>query len=196
MTIDYVFRVYAFDDMDYPAGTKLDGIQDFGGVRGAERFFGQYVEQVDGFDRITGVPVFPLKLMPGRERENLAVTFYFMITNHLVGHAAPGYPENRAGGEGSIALLFDNEQRALGFIVAAEPRPKEDRPQSVMTVSFYSGDGRLIDRLNVPLAWGRKGYGFVREGNIPDIAGITIENRDPAGIAIDDIIFDAVVPQS
>ena len=59
-----------------------------------------------------------------------------------------------------------------------------------MQVTFHGRDGTIIDRLDLELEWGRNGYGFARPDDQRDIAGITIENRDPGGIAIDDIIFD------
>ena len=178
-------------------GTRLEGVQDFDGVRAAERFSGQITQQNEGFDQILGDPLPPLTLAAGREFENLAVTFYFMITNHLVGHAAPGYPEDKAGGEGAIALMFDHPQSALGFRVAAEPAPKDGNvPKGLMTVTFYDVAGKRIDLMTIPLDWGRAGYGFEKTDKVPDILGITIENRDPAGIAIDDIIFDVTQPSS
>lgn len=192
-------QIVDFEDFDrfMSPGIRLEGVQDFGGLKAAERFSGQVTQQSDGFDQLLGSPLPPLTLAAGKEYENLAVTFYILITNHLVGHAAPGYPENRAGGEGAIAVLFDSDQSALGFQVAAEPQPDDpNTPAGVMTVSFYSRDGQLIDRAEVVLDWGRAGYGFERVNQIRDIAGITIENRDPAGIAIDDIIFDTTTPSS
>ena len=186
----------AFDKYLSP-GTKLDGVQDFGGLSAAERFFGQYIQEVEGFDTLDGLPAGPLVLMTGAPGENLAVTFYFMIGNHLVGHAAPGYPENHAGGEGSIAILFDTDQRAFGFRVAAEPAPDEgDPPKGRMWVTLYDRAGNQIDRLPITLDWGRQGYGFERTSGQSDIAGFTIENRDPAGIAIDDVIFELSEPTS
>ena len=65
-----------------------------------------------------------------------------------------------------------------------------------MQVAFYDRAGRTIDRLEVPLNWVRKGNGFQRVFGDNDIAGITIENLDPAGIAIDNIIFDVTRPSS
>ena len=178
-------------------GTKLDGVQNFGGLSAAERFFGQFVEDRDGFDTLDGAPTGPLRLSAGKPSENLSVTFYFMLTNHLVGNAAPGYPESHAGGEGSISLLFDDDQSAIGFLVAAEPLPEDaSQPKGQMTVTFYDRLGRRLDRLLIELEFGRSGYGFATANGQPEIAGITIENRDPAGIAIDDVIFGSTGPSS
>ena len=172
-------------------GLRLDDVQHFDGAAFGERFNGQATLNKEGFDTVFGTPSPPLSIVPGVPGENLAVTFYFLLSNHLVGHAAPGYPENRAGGEGAIAILFDRDQRALGFRVAAEPEPKEPQTKGQMTVRFFRRDGSEISRMDVTLNWGRKGYGFRRRGETPDIAGVSITNRDPAGIGIDDLIFDA-----
>jgi len=176
-------------------GTRLEGVQIFPGIAAAERFAGQVTVQDRGYDALTGYPAAPLELAAGPENQNLAVSFYFILSNHLLGSAAPGYPAERAGGEGAIALMFDIDQSALGFRVATEPLGGKVHP-GTMSVAFYARDGRLIDRLEVALDWGRPSYGFERTDGAADIAGITIENRDPAGIAIDDIIFDPPKPSS
>ena len=113
-----------------------------------------------------------------------------MLSNQVAGLAPPGYPERQAGGEGAIAVLFDRDQFALGFRVAAELEPDTPAKQGTMQVSFFRRDATPIATIDVMLAWGFQGYGFVREDEAEDIAGITITNADPAGIAIDDLIFD------
>ncbi|MEM6636660.1 MAG: hypothetical protein AAF667_12300 [Pseudomonadota bacterium] len=172
-------------------GTKLDNVQSFDGASFGERFRGQSVVQEDGFDALAGIPSGPLEVYAGAPSENLSVTFYFLISNHLVGNAAPGFPESYAGGEGAIAVLFDRDQRAIGFRVAAEPEPDTQAEKGVMTVSFFRRDGSIITQKTLPLDWGRGSYGFARTEDQRDIAGVTITNRDPAGIAIDDVIFDS-----
>ena len=178
-------------------GLPLEGVYDFEGVSLAERFLGQGLRQEDGFDRLTLSPVAPLRLVPGAEGQNLAVAHIFFLTNQIKGIAPPGFPAQEAGGEGAIAILFDHDQFAVGFRVAAEPTPDEDLAnKGWMRVSFYRRDGSLIALAQVALDWGRKGYGFMRAAKVRDIAGITIENHDPAGIAIDDILFDVREPTS
>lgn len=172
-------------------GNVLDGIAVFEGARIAERFSGQLVAQDGGFDILHLAPAGPLALQPGVAGQNLAVEFVFFMSNQLKGMAPPGFPEKDAGGEGAVAILFDRDQSALGFRVAAEPDPKNAAvPKGRMTVAFYRRDGMLIDRLEIRLNWLLAGYGFARVGGAEDIAGIAITNRDPQGIMIDDVIFD------
>ncbi|NRB00023.1 MAG: hypothetical protein HRU32_09415 [Rhodobacteraceae bacterium] len=173
-------------------GLRLDDVQSFKGAAFGERFAGQTTVMDNGFDIVQGRPMAPLTLVPGVAGQNLAVTFYFMLSNHLVGHAAPGYPENRAGGEGAISIMFDNDQYAIGFRVASEPEPSEPMAKGEMTVRFFRRDGSEIATLPVTLDWGRKGYGFRRSGDTTDITGVSITNRDPAGIGIDDLIFNGL----
>ncbi|MEL6645737.1 MAG: hypothetical protein AAFQ79_17535 [Pseudomonadota bacterium] len=183
------------DFEDFPRrlspGISLDGIQPVEGAALGERFQGQLIWQQDGFDRTGLIPDAPLALVAGAEGQNLSIALIYQLSNQLQGLAPPGYPATNAEGEGSVAVLFDRDQFALGFRVAAEPRPRDGNgTPGQMTVQFFARDARLIAEKTVTLGWGRQAYGFVREGEATDIAGITITNADPAGIAIDDLIFD------
>jgi len=172
-------------------GLPLDGVEVFDGARFAERFKGQLAVQRAGFDDLLAAPVAPLTLEPGPPGQNLAVMFIYFMTNQLKGMAPPGYPEEEAGGEGAVSVLFDRDQSALGFRVTSEPKPLvAGVPKGQMVVAFYRRDGLLLDRLVVDLDWVLGSYGFRRVGGVEDIAGISITNRDPAGVAIDDVIFD------
>lgn len=171
-------------------GNRLDGVEVFEGARIAERFTGQIVGQDSGFDALLLMPMPPLRLQAGKPGENLAVEFVFFMSNQLKGMAPPGYPEKDAGGEGAVSILFDRDQSALGFRVTSEPRPDTAVPKGRMTVAFYRRDGTLIDRHEVELQWLLAGYGFARTNGAADIAGISITNRDPQGVMIDDVIFD------
>ncbi len=172
-------------------GRNIDGIARFTGARIAERFAGQVTLSPAGFDELHATPTPPLRLEPGLPGQNLAVEFVFFMSNQLKGMAPPGFPERSAGGEGAVSILFDRDQNALGFRVASEPEPHQPAPKGRMTVSFFTRDGALIETLEVELDWLLAGYGFARAGATSDIAGISITNRDPQGVMIDDIIFDA-----
>ena len=172
-------------------GKPLDEIEVFNGARFGERFAGQILAEQDGFDVLHLKPVGPLSLSSGVPGQNLAVVFIFYMSNQLKGMAPPGFPQVEAGGEGAVSILFDRDQSALGFRVTSEPRPREAGvPKGRMNVAFYRRDGSVIDQLDVELDWSIAGYGFRRTNGSEDIAGISITNRDPAGVAIDDVIFD------
>jgi hypothetical protein len=172
-------------------GTRLDGLEAFPGASIGERFAGQETRSTDVFDTLAGMPRGPLRLEAGGAGQNLAVAFVYMLSNQLTPLGPAGWPERDAEGEGAAAILFEVDQSALGFRVAAEPRPRDtDVPPGRIEVTFFGRDGRVIDRHDIALDWALQGYGFRRTGNRADIAGIAITNRDPAGIGIDDIIFD------
>lgn len=187
--------VSRIDFENYPKtmspGNPLDGIEVFDGARFAERFAGQLVAQEAGFDTLLLTPSPPLMLQAGIAGQNLAVEFIFFLSNQLKGMAPPGFPERNAGGEGAVSILFDRNQSAIGFRVASEPDPKDATiPKGQMTIAFYRRDGGLIDSLDVELEWLLAGYGFERTDATEDIAGVSITNRDPQGVMIDDVIFD------
>ncbi len=171
-------------------GVSLDGVVDLEGASLAERFSGHVLTETDGFDRLSHWPLPPLTLEPGADGENLAVSFLYMMSNQLGGLGPRGFPSRDAGGEGSIAILFDRNQFALGFKVAAEPAPETPGPKGRMHVAFFRRDATLISELTIRLDWGFSAYGFVRDSETEDVAGIAITNLDPEGIAIDDVIFD------
>jgi hypothetical protein len=171
-------------------GEAVDGVLSFEGAGLAEGFRGQRVAQSGGFDALHLAPASPLTLQPGAPGQNLAVEFVYFMSNQVMGTAPPGFPDRRGGGEGAVSILFDRDQSALGFRVASEPKPKTEGTKGWMQVSFYRRDGSLIDRLEVELDWFLGSYGFQRADGAADIAGISITNRDPEGVMIDDVIFD------
>lgn len=174
-------------------GASQDEILVFEGASLGERFAGQMLDQDQGFDTLTPAAFAPLSLRKGATGQNLAVEFIIFLSNQVKGLAPPGFPAEHAGGEGAISILFERDQFALGFRVASEPRPADpDAIPGQMLVSFLRRDGSVIDSLQIGLDWGLSGYGFRRLGDVSDIAGISITNRDPAGIAIDDVIFEIV----
>lgn len=171
-------------------GRAVDTIAVFDGARIAERFRGQVVVQSDGFDALLAQPERPLALEPGQPGQNLAFEFVYFMSNLMMGTAPPGFPERAGGGEGAVSILFDRDQSALGFRVASEPKPKSPAAKGQMQVTFFRRDGSRIALMNVELDWMLGSYGFRRTDGTEDIAGISITNRDPQGVMIDDVIFD------
>ena len=116
-----------------------------------------------------------------RNAGELAIVDFMSSEDGLPKYVAVGDP---------VAILFEVDQAALGFLVAAELKPDGPAEPGRIAVTFYRRNGSVIDTLDIALDWALQGYGFRRAGNIADIAGVAITNRDPAGIGIDDIIFD------
>lgn len=56
-------------------------------------------------------------------------------------------------------------------------------------VNFNDRRGRVIGHQSRAPRLGITEFGFIRGGYRADIAGVTIVNTDPGGIAFDDILF-------
>lgn len=170
------------------------------GVWLAERFEGQKIVNATLFDVLSGEPVNPLKIRKGKAGRNLSVAFHKGFGSNALFPLGPdGFPEISARGEGAVAIMFDNDQYALGFRVHSDyPAPLGQRPgqRGTATVRFFTRNGTKIDQQTLTLQQGITEFGFERENYISDIAGITITNDDPGGIAIDDIIFQIYLPLS
>lgn len=163
------------------AGTNYDAVLNFGGVQIGERFAGQVLGFSGNSDTLSGSPDSPLSVVAGAPGQNLAILVN-TGSNRLAGLGFLGHPNFDAVGEGAVAILFDNDQSEFGF-------------QSVggnaggAVFDFFRRDGSLIATLT-PANLGVDLFGFSREGGANDIAGISIYNTDPAGIAFDNLIFD------
>lgn len=162
-------------------GTNYDGLLTFSGATIGERFNGQTLSFSGNSDVLGGSPVGTLSVIAGAANQNLNI-FNSSGSQVLTGLGPLGFPAFDAIGEGAIAILFDSDQSEFGF-------------QSVggnlggATFDFFRRDGSLIASLN-PTGLGVDFFGFMREGGLQDIAGISIWNTDPAGIGFDNIIFD------
>lgn len=103
---------------------------------------------------------------------------------------------NRASGrgEGTLAVVFEDDQTVLAFRVHADyPDPLGTRPSpGTAQVSFFARDGAILETIIIPLHHGVMTLGF--ETMDTGIAAFTISNTDPGGIAVDDIMFRRNVP--
>lgn len=178
-------RIVTFEDVPISPGigAKIDVPLEREGVSFGERFKGQRLERSEDFDRLAGLPAAPLVMVIGERRKNLG-SMKLPGTVVLHGLGPEGYPRGAAAGEGTIAFLFAEDQAALSFVVPGGEN-------GTVTVTFHARDGRVIHRVTLGPLTGQ-GFGFHRDGFQPDIAGVTIENDDPQGIAIDDLRFEAV----
>ncbi len=177
-----------FDDVaGGPApGTNYDNVFTSTGVAFGERFLGQTLSYNGDFDVITGNPSNPLLLGLGAPGQNLNI-FAYNPSNVLTGLGNAGFPNFNAIGEGSFAMYFSAGQSQLGFSLVGGDG-------GTATLDFYRADGSFIDEI-VLTGLSNTAYGFARAGSIPDIAGVLVQNDDPAGIGLDDVCHDVgVVP--
>jgi len=168
-------------------GTNYDDIFVSGGVAFAERFTGQTLTDVSGFDQLSGSPSGSLSLqvgLPGQNINVIAGTYGnpLKFGNVLAGLGSDGFPSADAIGEGSFAMLFSTDQSQFGFQLVGGNGGNA-------YIDFFKRDGSLIDSIILG-SLADIFYGFAREDGARDIAGISIWNDDPGGIGIDDIKHD------
>jgi hypothetical protein len=161
-------------------GHYINGLLVLEGAVFAERFAGQIVVADGDHDAIIGDALAPLTPMPGEKGQNVSVV-YMGGNNVLNGYGVAGFPKRQAQGEGAIAFLFDDDQSALSFQL------RGGESGSARAV-FLRRDGAVIATLALPPP-GEHAFGFVRLGGDADIAGVLITNRDPQGLALDNIRF-------
>jgi hypothetical protein len=186
-------QITTFDDVPGGGapGTNYDGIFFSNGVGFAERFVGQTVANVGGFDQLGGSPSGALALQVGAAGQNLNI-FTNAGSQVLTGLGPSGFPDFGAIGEGSFAALFTSGQSQFGFQLVGGNA-------GTAFISFFRGDGSLIQAISLG-GLADTFYGFSRDGGIQDIRGISIWNNDAAGIGFDNLKFDVrstggVVPE-
>lgn len=169
---------------DHPAtwdpGHRIDDTLRLPGASFAERFAGQTLAAAGDFDTVTGPALSPLTLLPGAPGQTLSVV-RMLGSNILNGFGPAGYPQVSAQGEGAIAVLFDEDQPALSLQILGGEKGQAQ-------IQFWSRSGALI-HTEVIATDGPLSLGFLRTGNVPDIAGLVITNTDPQGLAIDNLRF-------
>ncbi len=172
-------------------GFNLNAPMRFHGAWLGERLAGQAVSGAP-HDVIRAQPDLPLAIRAGRAGQNLSVARHRGFgSNALLPVGPGGFDALSARGEGAVTILFDHDQAAFGLRVHADyADPLGHRPPpGTLQLRLYSRKGALIGTTEHPLGHAITEIGLRRDGNIPDIAAITITNTDPGGIAIDDILF-------
>ncbi len=161
-------------------GRQVDGLLLADGAMFGERFAGQVLGRDAEYDVVSGPAVGPLELLAGEANSNLSV-LRVVGTNVLSGDGPTGAPRNDATGEGSISILFDSDQAG----VRLDLRGGEG---GTATILFLNRSGTVIDTHDIA-GLGEMSLVFLRDAAIEDIAGIVLNNRDPEGIALDEVAF-------
>ncbi len=175
-------QIIHFDDhpSGWDPGHRIDDTLRLPGASFAERFEGQMLIAQGDFDSLTGTARAPLTLRPGAPGQTLSVV-RMMGSNILNGYGPAGFPNVHAQGEGAIAVLFDEDQPAFALDILGGERGEAQ-------IQFWSRSGALI-HTEVIATDGPLSLGFLRTGNLRDIAGLVITNTDPQGLAIDNLRF-------
>lgn len=175
---------------DLVNGTNYDGVLISGGVGFAERFSGQTLTDVSGFDQLSSAPTAPLVLQTGAAGRNLqALDFDAGGGTALGGLGSAGFGVPGAFGNGSVAMYFSTDQSEILFFMFGFG--------GTANFDFYRRDGSLIQSLTVG-SLNQQPYGFRRNGGVNDIAGVSIwSTDDPTGISFDYINHDvaSAVPE-
>lgn len=189
-------RIETFDSLPSARepGLNFDQHWRAPGLSIAEKLLGQGVAETTTdhgrFDHLTGLPGAPPRVNPGASGQNFTIAHHDGFGSNALFPLGPvGIAGADGRGEGSIAFTFDDPQFAFGLRLHAEyADPLGQRPMPrAAEIAFYDVDARLLTRIVLTLgrgvmslAW-RSGYG---------VAAVTIENTDPGGIAIDDILYE------
>jgi hypothetical protein len=168
-------------DFESESAGNYDNVLTIGNAGFAERFAGQTLGASGEFDTLSGVPTDPLTLQTGATDENVAISN--VSTNVIAGLGPPPvFPAVDNLGEGSLAVLFDFDQSQVGFDVYGSD-------DGDATIEFFTRGGASLGVIALSsLSDGP--MGFERAGGIADIAGFSIYNTDPAGIAYDNVCYN------
>lgn len=163
------------------------------GLSIAEHLAGQSVSETrtaEGrFDGLTGAPGTPLRVIAGRAYRNFTIAHHAGFASNALFPVGPaGHNGIDGRGEGSIAMIFDDPQFAFGLRLHAEyadPFGQRPNPGSAR-ITFYDASAHRLASFSVPLTQGVMSLAW-RSGS--GVAAVTVENSDPGGIAIDDILY-------
>lgn len=179
----------------YPGYNFDHGIAFPGGYLG-EAFKGQTVEAEridDGgpHDVLTGAPTAPLSIRQGEPGQVVSLSLHQGFGSMALYPLGPlGQPHPDARGEGAIAVVFHQDACAVGLRIHTEYTNAlglNSGHRGAVTLTLYARDGARLARVPLILPEG------ISEAALFDpaarIAGMTVENRDPGGIAVDDLRF-------
>ena len=184
-------RIETFDALPSAPepGHRIDQHWRGNGLTIGERLAGQSVEESGGFDALTGTADHPLRALSGAPGENLAVAYHAGFGSNAmfpVGSKGIALPQGR--GEGSAALVFDSPQTAIGLRLHAEyADPLGQRPApGTALLTFHHATGQTTE-VTLPLTHGVISLAWRSDTGI---TALTVQNTDPGGIALDDILYD------
>ena len=158
------------------------------GVVIGERLVGQTTTPNAPFEIVAGNPAVPLR-MDGAVTRNTGVSVFAGPTPpdlDLGPEGTAGWPNGSSLGEGSFSVLFEMDQKTVGFSIGYSSAPNQAQ------VLFYDRRGSCIgSRTAAHAASGSNmvpGAFTVKSG--PWIAAMTVNNTDTGGLGYDDLRYD------
>ncbi len=155
----------------------FNSVVSLGGASFAERFAGQTLSFNGDFDVLDNVATNPLTLVAGAANQNVGLGSQFIWGNGQNG----GQTANGIG-EGAVSVLFDADTHEVGFQVGGDDG-------GTGTAIFFARDGSLIHSITFNLVGPGSFYGFRRDGNVMDIAGVSLINFNGGGVWFDNFLF-------
>lgn len=179
-------NVVDFEDLGLTLDTLVsyNGILESGLTSFSERFVGQTVVEVGGFDTLIGSATDELTLANGPAGQNLTA-------GNLGGNSGlSGESSVMSLGEGSIAVLFDFDQSQIAFDVLGSDLDSEGVSGDVIA-SFWARDGSLLNEFTLTLDGSPTiSFGFLTDDSAFSIAGLSLVNDDIGGVGYDNFIYD------
>lgn len=135
----------------------------------------------------------PLMIETGPPGQGISIAQHRGFGSNAVLPIGPdGFDVVSGRGEGSLAILFDHDQAAVGLLVHADyadPLGVRAAPRGTVEVILLDRTGRVLARDVTPLSEGITALGYGTRDDAPLIAGLVVLNTDPGGIAVDDILY-------
>ncbi|MES2318491.1 MAG: PEP-CTERM sorting domain-containing protein [Pseudomonadota bacterium] len=143
------------------------------GARYGERFAGQTVTNVGGFDAVTGAPTSLTLLANANTADNIGILLNGG-SNVLYGDLSSQI------GEGAVSVLLGARSDVFGFNMVGTDGGN-------FLIEFFAADGSSIASITQGAM--NSFFGFRTTGG-SQIWGVTITNTDPAGLAFDNVQFN------
>ncbi len=179
-------NIVDFEDLGLIGGSLVpyDDILESGLTSFSERFVGQSVIEVGGFEQLIGLPSDELSLANGPANQNLSA-------GNLGGNSGlSGESSLMSLGEGAVAVLFDFDQSKIAFDVLGSDIDGSGLSGTV-TVSFWARNGLLLDEIVLALDGSPSiSFGFITDDAGFSIAGLSLINDDAGGVGYDNFIYD------
>lgn len=135
----------------------------------------------------------PLVIETGPPGQGISIAQHRGFGSNAVLPIGPdGFDAISGRGEGSLAILFDHDQAAVGLLVHADyadPLGARPAPRGTVEVILLDRAGQVLARDVTPLSEGITALGYGTGDGAPRIAGLVVLNTDPGGIAVDNILF-------
>ncbi len=154
------------------------------GITFGEKLIGQVNDPYGNFDVISGIPAVPLTMDTSVDPIVGINLLFFNQATVIDGLGKVGFPSLYSIGSGALTILYDLDQRVIAFDVVGASGGEFD-------IQFFSRSADLLEYITIPkVANGT--YTF--SSDVADIAAITLQNFDHAGIGFTSLRLTPLPP--